>query len=264
MASALFPGRPPPCPGCSNKRWSVRPKWESCKSERLCGRVDVTTIIQNPFRSIEYYDNIRDLVGEGALGAKTLIKSRNIPSSPGEFLELLREVHGKIFGLALPSIAGRFRRPGEEAFFGGDNRHGLRGADVALIEERLSALCFLFDVRNFHSKSKFERAKVSAIFLEKFFRIHPFVDGNGRVGRLLVMQACEIDGKVRMLRYGGTGKSRRRYLRALEYAHKHAPESEHEDRRFVRDPYRFLARWLDRHLEYVPEDAGAEAEPPSR
>lgn len=112
-----------------------------------------------------------------------------------------------------------------------------------------------------------ERGQVTrnlAIFLEWFFRIHPFVDGNGRIGRLMIGLAAKTSGQYFLTKFEDAPAWRRRYIKALEYAHKHAPGSTHPDRRADVRYYCYLAQWIGHHLLERGPDAEIEAEPPER
>lgn len=241
----------------------VRPKWRTCKKERLCWRIDVELLELFPYQSNEFYDRLTERIEDGRLEAEKMALSRKIPTSEDEFLKLLLDTHGMIFRNALPDMAGRFRLPGEDVHFGGEASHRLSGEEPEKIEESLRSLHHQFLPACFDGKGERERAHAAAVFLEKFFRIHPFLDGNGRVARLMVTLACRNDGTFNVLAFDDSGRSRRRYVRALEYAHRHAPGSEDPRARTVRDPWYGLARWIAAHLDQTPAEIGMEAEPPS-
>jgi fido (protein-threonine AMPylation protein) len=84
------------------------------------------------------------------------------------------------------------------------------------------------------------------VFLEQFFAIHPFVDGNGRIGRLYLERVALEHGFEFDLAMPNH-KARRSYLRALEHAHMRS-----EDRtgrfRHIRNPVWVLERWIAKRL----------------
>jgi fido (protein-threonine AMPylation protein) len=205
---------------------------------------------------------------EGALRADGVAKS--LPLGPAG-MDLALSMHSLIFSEE-PDIAGRFRRTGEQVFFGGEGKHRRTGVDPDHIQPRLADLFTWFSRPRAESKDDF--ASRCARFLEEFLMIHPFVDGNGRVGRLILVAAARTwtawefdwrgagqgdDGRGSRL---STSRRRRAYIHALEYAHRHSPMNKDEHRKHVvTDPCRPLARWLAAHLE----DSGAalEEEPPT-
>ncbi|MBL8605177.1 MAG: Fic family protein [Myxococcales bacterium] len=160
-------------------------------------------------------------------------------------------MHRRIFAVGLPTIAGRFRTgPGE---FGGSNQHALKGAPPEEIASRLAQAFRMLDHPGFQ-RARSDVAAACARFLEVFFRIHPFADGNGRVGREILRWVCASRTRFRFNRFTTTSRERRKYFRVLEYAHQHAPGSTHDRRNDRVDPYRYLAKWLEKHLEEIPID----------
>ncbi len=108
------------------------------------------------------------------------------PLNPNEFE--IRLLHHDIFCEIHP-WAGRFRRPGELAIFG-----GFVSADANMVEPELNILnaqtaeLLLACRRDKHGRALelVEAARLIAFHHARFEAIHPFCDGNGRVGRLIV------------------------------------------------------------------------------
>jgi len=191
----------------------------------------------------------------GYLRAQLALRDRAFTETgPDEFLEIVQAVHGYV--LSDEAGAGQFRR--SAVYFGGQGQHRLEGAPFESIESELFALWKETVERPTSSIEVF--SQTYAIFLEKFFRIHPFTDGNGRVARLLVWWAAQASGYFFDLGHQRlTGKQRRKYLKALEYAHRYASTSDHPDARRVANPYYLVMQWIQSRLQ---TPSAEEAEPP--
>lgn len=180
------------CAGCADARRMILPAaWATCKGDRLCDRFDTSLLHLLGRRTVGEYERVHQLVTEGQARARTWFTSQPFPESAEEFLDALRELHGAIFEEAVPRIAGRFRVGDEEVTFGGGGAHALTGAPCHEIAARLRSLHALL-VRPCAA----DRAAVAgrcAHFLEVFFRVHPFLDGNGRVGRFVILWYCEAN-----------------------------------------------------------------------
>lgn len=249
----------PRCNGCTTLRHFVTPAWKSCKTLRLCQQVDPEIIHLATFKTIDELREIAKEIDDGHARASDYVSNlRQFPESDDAFLELLQELHDWIFRAAFPSFAGRFRRRGEVVYFGGDNNsHRLEGAAPDQIETELRQLYNIVRVE-LDSEQLLNKSGISQLaarFLEKFFRIHPFRDGNGRIGRLMMKLLCESTGRVRMLVLFRETRCRRHYMHALEYAHRHAPDSAAPEKRRIQNPFFGLKRWIgDRLIEISDED----------
>lgn len=253
------------CRGCKTLRKEVSPEWSGCRKRRLCDEVDVALIDRFPGRSLDTLRLISRRIEEGAASAAFFLQEqRAFPQSHTEMRALLLELHRRLFDSAIPDIAGRFRRADEGVEFGGaqGNSNRLIGSKPGDIEsdlERTFRRCRLHEVL---AAEKPVLVRACASFLERFFRVHPFVDGNGRVARLVVRHACEVSGRYYVEPFTTKRRSRREYVSALEYAHRHAQESDDPKKRFIKNPYVYVARWLERHVQELPSDALLEAESP--
>lgn len=98
-------------------------------------------------------------------------------------LRLIRELHRRL----MDGVRGRERHPGEfrtyQNFIG-----ALKGADATYVPPPISQMHRLLDdfERFLHEQERLRPLVQAAVMHYQFEAIHPFGDGNGRVGRLLV------------------------------------------------------------------------------
>ena len=139
------------------------------------------------------------LMGEAIAGVQALVDCQVVPS-----IEYIRHLHFYMFSEAHP-WAGRFNEPGDNIWFGGmlscDPRFILR--ELAQLNEQAATLL--------KPGTDEAKARMIAFYHAKFERIHPFKDGNGRVGRMIV------ESQMNAL-FGPFGKEGgRRSISAFEY-----------------------------------------------
>ena len=97
-------------------------------------------------------------------------------------LKLIKELHQIVFKNSKP-FAGRFREKGVEVAIAdafGNVVH--RGTPSAQVERQLKELIRWYN----RNKKKYPPLILAAVVHNQFENIHPFQDGNGRVGRLLL------------------------------------------------------------------------------
>jgi fido (protein-threonine AMPylation protein) len=171
-------------------------------------------------------------------------------------------LHRQVFQPAGLWFAGRMRQPGEPGVTYG---HGPHERDGLLAEQIEPELDRLYDGViagvDWENLSHWQVARRAASFLEWFFRIHPFHDGNGRVGRLMVRallyrtQFQVIDAFPDESTQDGTAW-RTRYRKGLEHAHRHACPTEADQYRIEGgrrvDPLSKLATALHECIEPRP------------
>lgn len=97
-------------------------------------------------------------------------------------LELIKKLHFIIFKNSKP-FAGKFRKKGEEVAVT-DGRGGIlhRGAPSSKVPELLKELVSWYK----NNKVHYPPITLASVIHDQFENIHPFLDGNGRVGRLLL------------------------------------------------------------------------------
>jgi fido (protein-threonine AMPylation protein) len=174
------------------------------------------------------------------------LAGQSFPGDGSELRRVAQAVHNRLFGIGDPAITGRVRT--RRVFFGrGSGPNHREGVDPSEVERRLAD----FEIDPL-PKSRSGAARWGARFLQRFFVIHPFEDGNGRVARLLMARAIEHSGLL-AIRSSAAPRGNLKYLEALEYAHRHDPRQSRSDDR--RDHLRHLARWIEQQIQLV-DDAG--------
>jgi fido (protein-threonine AMPylation protein) len=198
--------------------------------------------------------------------AKSEIESGHVayPTNSDEFVSLIEHLHSKIFGATGLAFAGRIRT--KPVFFGGNGADKRSGAPAAAIKAELAKLFrtdfYLSELLKTCDERTFLR--FCARFLEAFFMIHPFDDGNGRIARLFLHLFAQQTGRFRFRSFLKDKDSKKKYVKALAFAHRHCltqlPGDSHRERR--QDPYSLLEIWLRNHLDQNPIDAMAEDQKP--
>jgi hypothetical protein len=186
-----------------------------CKRQRLCSKVDPGLIERYPHRSLEEYEHQGRAILIGHTRAAVMLEDRAFPQSGQDFVDAVLEAHRITFEEGDPHIAGRLR---EQPVWFGRGGHGPNHREGAPHDQVLGLL-LAFELPP-PPTTVYEAGLWGADFLRRFFSIHPFLDGNGRVGRLLMVRAIEDSGDLVV--YGDHNRNSRRYLCALEYAHRHA------------------------------------------
>ena len=97
-------------------------------------------------------------------------------------IELIKQIHKIIFKNS-KNFAGKTRKKGEEVvILGKDGTIMHEGAPQTRINHLLKELIKWYE----KSKTKYPGIVLAAIIHNQFENIHPFADGNGRVGRILL------------------------------------------------------------------------------
>ncbi len=120
-------------------------------------------------------------------------------------VKLIKEIHKIVFKNS-KSFAGKFRKKGEEVVvMGSGGKIVHEGAPQARINHLLKELVNWYN----KNKNKYPGLVLAAVVHNQFENIHPFADGNGRVGRILLnnilikhnLPPMNIDFKNRMEYY---------------------------------------------------------------
>jgi len=121
-------------------------------------------------------------------------------------LELIKEIHRIVFKNS-KSFGGKFRKKGEEVVVMDSQGNVVHeGAPQARIVPLLKKLIEWYN----KNKDKYPSIVLAAVIHNQFENIHPFADGNGRVGRILLnnilikhnLPPINIDFKNRIEYYG--------------------------------------------------------------
>jgi fido (protein-threonine AMPylation protein) len=242
------------CSGCAEHRRALRHAGCKPDDQRLCRRFDVSLLTTAPGRTLPEYEELHKRIEwQGVLANKrgsafySEVRDAAVSDRAAKVIEWFVEIHRCHFdGLG---FAGRFRTA--RGFYGA-GRTASEGVPPEHIDAELRKLRFPLS-----ASSKDDFARLGADFLERFFRVHPFEDGNGRLARLALAIAVRVDLR-RSLRLASDRKSRREYLAALVYAHRHRPGSVDPEARPCRYHLRYLERWLANAIGDDPSDGVAE------
>jgi fido (protein-threonine AMPylation protein) len=253
------------CQTCqSNQKRLLAPGVQhNCGIKRLCDivetrlaelKVKVTGLL-----TIEDCWQLTEQVRDGHQAALARLDTLPWSHSPASFMAILRLLHDTIFqGTGLPFV-GRFRQVGDEGVCYGQGRNERQAIDASEIAGQLATL-FTDTLGKIDYASVDRRgiSRIFAVFLEEYFRIHPFHDGNGRVARLILKKVVALTPGFVIDKYDIKGHA---YLHALEYAHKCA-DSRQTTTGEYRDPYQYLAKWLQQQITTKPPDLAEPQELP--
>jgi Fic family protein len=230
-----------------------------CEDEPLCHFLDERLAELVGRTSAASHRQLAERVQYGHNTALTELGEWRLPKTANEFAELLLRAHAKIFDPEIFYFGGRFRVAGEPILFG-DGRHERSGVLAEDIRDRLDGL--FSRVLSNTDWGKIRRRSVTracAMFLEDFFGIHPFLDGNGRVARLMVRLFVRETERFEILRFQDHGHDDPAYIAALEQAH--------DDRELsgeIYGAYEDLMAWIDRQIQEKPVSSELEEPgPPS-
>lgn len=204
------------------------------KINRLCDTVEMRFL---ELLSNDYPQRVFDYSELSALTASMTMNGRRIqnqiknfklrvPMNFFEFENQLKEIHQILFQNTSLLDIGQFRTVD---VWVDKNDHTFMGSDSNNITAHLKFVwanyfeTFCIKVSTGQTIHKMELVKFAANFLSFFFRIHPFRDGNGRVGRSFVWNViynATFDMTFKPAASKSKGRFNRRYLKALRYSHK--------------------------------------------
>jgi fido (protein-threonine AMPylation protein) len=257
------------CHGCvgrlpGSKVQGLSSQTDCRRDRKLCKRFDATIVEHRPWQTIDEYCEISQHLAADYTAAVRRTETTPIPESPEAFERLLLDLHRDVFQRSLPAIAGVLR---QKPVFFGCHPHAFEGCPSGETQPRLHALFNLCVApgTDFTTISKSDFVKRVAVFLEAFFMIHPFADGNGRVARLFASVLCHASKRwsFRAIREDkGNHRQRRKYVRALNSAHHAVAQDRPVSLSLARRPYKYLEAWVEGRLAEIIRDSELIETPP--
>lgn len=246
------------CGACRllHERW-CRDAPPCTRKKRLCDEFDPRFAELLPGRSLDHYVDIHRSVKAGDLEANRHIQHGTWNDNADSWVKYMCQAH-QIHFKAIPTIAGHIRKTTVRFGWKGHERPGV---DPELIETELSTLYTRFMLECPLPQTEIEFSRWAARFLEGFFRIHPFLDGNGRIARMFIKRRA-ADAGLREMQFPSSSEQRRRYMHALEYAHRYHPRdgnaagdnfAYYTNTGHMRKWYGPLAHWISKCFQDVPD-----------
>jgi fido (protein-threonine AMPylation protein) len=125
------------------------------------------------------FKNYKDTVFIRLKNAEDYVR---ITKSINPSIDTIKAIHSLAFG-EVYNFGGRFREFNEEISIG---RDGGRGAYYSQINEELELLSKQTTTLLDSAKSPEDKAKLISFYHIRYVKIHPFLDGNGRTGRVIL------------------------------------------------------------------------------
>lgn len=164
----------------SEKDWKIFSEIFTYNTNAIEGSKLSTDEVKNILEQDKWPDKSKEDIAEayGVDEAISYIKTTKEHLS----LDLIKKMHKIIFKNS-KSFAGKFRNKGEEVVVM-DNKGNVihEGAPQSRINHLLSELIEWYE----HNKNKYPGLILAAVIHNQFENIHPFKDGNGRIGRILL------------------------------------------------------------------------------
>lgn len=164
----------------SKKNWKTFSKLFTYNTNAIEGSTLNKKEVKNLLEEDKWPDKSKEDIAE-TLGVKEAI--RFIRKTKEHIsLKLIKDIHKIVFKNS-KNFAGKFRKKGEEVIIiGKDGTIIDEGTPQTRINHLLKELIKWYE----KNKNKYPGIVLSAIIHNQFENIHPFADGNGRVGRILL------------------------------------------------------------------------------
>lgn len=192
--------------------------WDSILFDNIISSDDIYELISSLPRSIHYY------IFNGILGNAG--KVRNISDKNNGHVE---------FGLPVKGFS-------DSANY---TRSKFIGTSPEYINTRLNETIKLL------SRDASDPIENAAIFYQQFVGIHPFYDGNGRIGRIMV--DVYLYSQKYFMKWGDLRKTTR-WLRQLNYCHRKMQSTQ-------KSSYSFALRWWIHYFKKFTESLDKHEEP---
>jgi len=203
------------CPGCESLTWQTVPRHRCTREAKLCDRIDTGLLGMFPRRGVRWYESISKSIAVGHAVATSIVETTTcFPTSGEALVEFSKRCHRVVFQ-AWPEGSGEFRT--EPGYFG-FGVHEREGVEAEQIPSVLMELGDEYGFRFANAGHPDVLALTCASFLYRFFEVHPFPDGNGRVGRLLLRLGAKANGFELAWHQRMSQAARRKYINALRYA----------------------------------------------
>ena len=252
------------CSICSAGKLKTQPNWikKLCSNKKkghykVCKLFEPEHIRQLIDLDINYsikeLNFFHDQMVSNSIDVSQEVRSGNyrIPNNADDFIDLLKKLHFGLFDGTGINNAGVFRS--QDVYFD-EGIHMMEGSEFSLIDSHLRECWDI--VRHYLTSDKYLHGL--ALLLPRFFRVHPFQDGNGRVIRMFINVI--LQPRMKIITFDSNSSYRRRYLKALRFAHRRYVKKGWSEHLSVCLVEKFLSKHLNDmissgELEEIPPEA---------